>query len=314
MNKILSFALSFLMAFALINPVELQAKTISLEVPDESKKMIKVQIPFDPKRIVCLNHNTVDILDQLGLGDRIVGMVKGSSPAHLKKYVDNKKIVNLGTMKELNMEAIMNLEPDIIFSSDRTVANYKEFIRIAPTVASFIEYNNGFYQGFKDNAVQHAKIFGKESEVNKIIADYDKRIATIKAKANNQTALLGIFSGGSLRALGDIGRASIVTTDMGFNNLSKDINVNHGNTASYELLLEKNPAYIFILDRDTAIGAKGAGAKSLLDNELVRQTNAYKNNRIVFLEPSDTWYVADGGIKSLDIIISNIEKALEIKK
>ncbi|WP_222609795.1 hypothetical protein [Klebsiella sp. 4_1_44FAA] len=49
------------------------------------------------------------------------------------------------------------------------------------------------------------------------------------------------------------------------------------NEASFETVVEKNPEYIFVMDRDQAIGADGAQtAKEIMENELVMQTDAYK--------------------------------------
>ena len=76
------------------------------------------------------------------------------------------------------------------------------------------------------------------------------------------------------------------------------------------MLLDLNADYVFILDRDTAISADGAvAAEQLMDNELVHQTNAYKNGNIVYLTPS-VWYLAEGGITSMDIMLKDLEKGI----
>ncbi len=293
------------------NDIDTKAEMIVIQVDNGKKEMIDVEVPFDPQRVVCLNYISIDILDKLGLGDRIVGMIKnGSVPEHLKKYEDNENIANLGGMKDIDMEALMALQPDIILSSDRTASKYNEFIKIAPTVASYIDYKKGFYNGFKENVLKHTTIFNKSNEVEVIIADYDKRIKALKEKSSGKTAILGIFSGGTFNTLGNNGRISIITTDLGFENTASDIDVNHGNISSYELLLAKNPEYIFVLDKDTAVGAEAKSAKEMLDNELVHQTEAYKNNNIIYLEPGGVWYLADGGITSMDIILKNLENSI----
>lgn len=43
----------------------------------------------------------------------------------------------------------------------------------------------------------------------------------------------------------------------------------HGNEASFEFIVEKAPEYIFILDRDAAIGTNGAKlAQEIMENAL----------------------------------------------
>ncbi len=304
----------FAMASLVLGVSMAQAQEITLTVVDEKKAPIELKVPFQPKRVVVLSPSTLDVLDALGLGHTVVGFTKNkSTPAHLQKYQQDPNIAGVGTMKELDMEAIMELQPDLIFSSDRMVRLYKDLSMIAPTVAAYIEYSKGFYTGYKENLQQIAKIFGKEKEALELIRQYDSRIAKLKADFSGKTAILGIFAGGTLNTLGDTGRISLITNDVGFDNMVKDKNVNHGNISSYELLLAKNPEYIFILDKDSAVGAEATAAEEQMNNEIVHQTNAYKNKKIIYLKPDNVWYVADGGIKAMDIMLKNLEDSLYIK-
>ena len=83
-----------------------------------------------------------------------------------------------------------------------------------------------------------------------------------------------------------------------------------GMKSSFELLVEKNPEYIFVLDRDSAIQKEGAKlAQDIMNNELVKQTTAYKENHIVYLTPT-VWYLAEGGITALDVMLKDLETVL----
>ncbi len=287
--------------------------TVSIEVVNGNDEMITVDFPYNPQRIVVLNYQTLDFLDAVGLGDRVVGVIEGAScPEHLKHYTENPDIVTVGGMKEYDMEAIMSLQPDAIFSSDRSAGNYDEFMLIAPTMAAYVDYEAGFYTSFVELAQKHATIFGLTDELNDTLADYQTRLDAIAEVANGSTALLGIYAGG-LNTLGDTGRASIVTNEMGFTNLAAEINVNHGNVSSHETFLAVDPEYIFILDKDTAVGEEAVAAKEQMNTETIQKTQAYQNDNIIYLEPGNCWYVADGGIGCMDQMITGIEEALEIK-
>ena len=319
MKKIFALVLVFTLVFALTacgGGEEGGAEaggTVTVTVTDAAGAPIDVEFPANPERVVVLNHQTMDFLDAMGMGDKVVGYMKdGTVPEHLQKYVDDENIVNVGGMKDPDMEAIMSLEPDVIFISDRTEGQYDEFAAIAPTMAAYIDYSAGFMTGFKALASKHAQIFGVEGELDDVMAGYDERIAAIKEKADGQTALLGIFAGG-LNTLGNEGRCAIIFNDMGFTNLLADKNVNHGDISSYEAWLELNPEWMFVLDKDTAVGKEAVAAKEQMDNVIIKETKAFKNNQIVYLEPGSVWYVADGGITSMDIMIKNIEKGIGIK-
>ena len=292
-----------------------EAETVVVSVLDAEGNDIDVEFPLNPEKVVVLNWQTMDFLDAVGLGDRVVGLIKsGSYPEHLKKYIDDENIKNVGGMKDIDMEAVMSLEPDVIFSSDRTRSKYDEFSKIAPTMSAAVAYKKGFMVGYKALAKQHAQIFGLTNEVDATIAGYEDRIAKIAEFADGKTALLGIFAGG-INTLGNQGRASIVVNEMGFKNLAGDEDVNHGNISSYEAWLEMNPEYMFILDKDTAVGTEAVAAKEQMEvnNPVIAETDAFKNGNIVYLEPGAVWYIADGGITSLDLMISCIEEGLGIK-
>ena len=292
------------------------AETVVVSVPDAEGNMVDVEFPANAERVVVLNHQTMDFLDAVGMADKVVGYLDAgaSVPEHLKKYAEDEKITHVGSMKEIDMEAVMSLEPDIIFSSDRTRKMYDEFSAIAPTYSAAVDYKAGFMNGYKTLAATHGKIFGVEGEVDKIIAGYDERIAKIAEFSKGKTALLGIFAGG-LNTLGNEGRASIIVNEMGFTNLQLE-NVNHGNVSSYEAWLELNPDWMFILDKDSAVGTEAVAAKEQMEvnNPVIAETSAFKNKQIVYLEPGTAWYVADGGITSLDLMISCIEKGIGLTK
>ena len=64
-----------------------------------------------------------DILDNLGVGDKIVGSAS-TSLEYLSDYVDNEKVANLGTIKEADLEAVMECEPEVIFIGGRLASSY----------------------------------------------------------------------------------------------------------------------------------------------------------------------------------------------
>lgn len=92
---------------------------------------------------------------------------------------------------------------------------------------------------------------------------------------------------------------------------SAGVTLTHGNEVSFEAIVALNPDYIFVMDRDSAISATGAQlAQEIMENEMVMKTDAYRNGNLVILENPGIWYLAEGGITSLGIMLSDLEKAL----
>ena len=276
-----------------------------------NKEEVNLEVPYNPERIAVLDMASLDILDNLGMGDRVVGSAS-TSLEYLTDYVDNEEVANLGTIKEANLEAVMECDPDVIFIGGRLASSYDALSEIAPVVFLSTESELGIVKSVTKNAETIASMFGLEDEVSKKTEGFDERIKALKKTAEGKTALVGMTTSGSFNLMGNDGRCSIVGREVGFENLTAvESTSTHGNEASFETVVEKNPDYIFVMDRDSAIGADGAQtAKEIVENELVMGTDAYKNGRIIYLEHPAVWYTAEGGITALNIMLSDLENAL----
>ena len=292
---------------------EAAPESVTIKAFNGAKELVDVEVPFDPQRIAILDLASLDILDELGVGDRVVGTAS-TSLDYLQSYVTNDSIVNLGNIKEADMEAVMACEPDIIFIGGRLSKAYDALCEIAPVVFLATDTEKGVVESTRENAMTIASIFGLEDQVESLMADFDSRIDALKAFAEGKTAIVGMTTSGSFNVLGNDGRCSIIGKEIGFENIGVDANIDtstHGNEASFEFIVDKNPDYIFAMDRDAAIGTDGAQlAQEILENELVKSTDAYKNGHIVYLAHPKVWYTAEGGIQALSEMLSDLENAL----
>lgn len=296
--------------------------TIKVQSLNGNDEMVEVEVPFAPQRIAVVDMAMLDIIDSLGLGDRVVGSSQ-TKLDYLQKYTTTDGIKNLGSIKEADMEAVMECEPELILMGGRMSEYYDKLVEIAPVVRLTIEDGVGTLEGTKKNAHAVAAIFGKEAEVDAMFTDYEARIEKLKEVANGQDALVGLCTSGSFNVIGDNGRCSIIGNEIGFENVGNAAaeeaakekeqgnSSAHGNEASFELIADLNPAYIFVLDRDAAIGTNGAQlAKDIMENELVMGTDAYKNGNLVIFENPAVWYTAEGGVTALGTMLADVESAL----
>ena len=286
-------------------------QTVTITSLNASREAVPLEVPYDPQRIAILDMASLDILDKLGVGDRVVGSAD-TSLDYLQSYVTDETVANLGTIKEADMEAVMACEPDVIFIGGRLAASYDALSEIAPVVYLSTDTELGVVESVRQNANTVASIFGLEEQVDSLMADFDARIQTLADFASGKTAIIGLCTSGSFNTLGNDGRLSMIGREIGFHNLAADeVTATHGNESSFELIVEKNPDYIFVLDRDAAIATEGAQlAQEIMENELVMGTDAYKNGNIVYLAHPAVWYTAEGGITALDIMLSDLESEL----
>lgn len=292
-------------------PEETTPETVIVVGLNGASEEVEVKVPYDPQKIVTLDAASTDILANLGLADRIVGTV--TPEAYLEEYVAGAD--NVGTAKTFDAEAIMELQPDVIFMAGRGSDYYDTLVEIAPVVR--LTVSGAVVEGTYENAVKIAAIFGKEAEMEAKLGEYDARIAALQALAEGKTAIVGMCTGGSFNLLGNDGRCSIIGNGLGFENIGVDANVDtstHGNEASFEFVVEAAPDYIFVLDRDRATNADGAQlAKDIMENELVMGTDAYKNGNLIIMENAGVWYKAEGGFTALGIMLADLEAALGLE-
>ena len=288
------------------------AKTVTISSLNGSKEEITLEVPYDPQRIVTLDMAALDILDALGVGDRVVGTAD-TSLDYLQHYL-NDQVANVGTIKEADLEAVMSCEPDVIFIGGRLAESYDALSEIAPVVYLATDTELGVVESVRANAGTIASMFGLEAEVDGLMADFDSRIEALANFAADKTAIVGLVTSGGLNVLGNDGRCSMIGREIGFENVGVDAEIDtatHGNEASFEFVVEKDPDYLFILDRDAAIQTEGAQlAQEIVENELVMGTRAYQDGHIVYLAHPAVWYTAEGGVTALDVMLQDLESAL----
>lgn len=290
---------------------ESTSETITIQALNGSGETADIEVPYDPQRIAILDMACLDILDNLGLGERVVGSAS-TSIDYLQDYVTNENIANLGTIKEADLEAVAAVEPDIIFIGGRLSASYDDLAAIAPVVYIATDTEKGLVQSVNDNATTIASIFGLESEVEEKMSGFNDRIAALQEVADGHTALVTMYTSSSVNVLGNDGRCSIIGSEIGFDNLAAgETTSTHGNETSFETIVQQNPEYIFVLNRDAAIGTDGADqAQEIVENSLTQNTQAYQDGNIIYLEHPAVWYTAEGGITALDTMLSDLEGAL----
>lgn len=290
-----------------------EPSVVTVKTLNGDKKEVDLEVPFDPKRVAVMDMAALDILDQLGLEDRVVG-ASDTSLDYLEKYMEKEQVAALGTIKEADMEAVMASEPDVIFIGGRLAKSYDALNEIAPVVYLSIDTQLGTLESVRKNAGIIASIFGLEEQADQLLEGFEERLAALAEFSTDKTAIVGMVTSGGFNVLGNDGRCSLISREAGFENIGVEAEIDtstHGNEASFEFVVEKEPNYVFVLDRDAAVGTEGAKlAQEIMENELIMGTQAYRNGNLIYLSNPAVWYTAEGGIRALDRMIGDLEYAL----
>lgn len=270
----------------------------------------ETEVSKNPKNVVVLDYGSLDILNEMGV-DSVSALPKKSLPDYLNEYND-EKYTDLGSVKEFNLEAVNELNPDLIIIEGRQADSYDEFSKIAPTIYLGSDGAN-YLETLKNNVTVLGQIFDKEDVAKEKIEEIENRMNSIKekVKADNLNALMTMVSDGSMSVYGEGSRFNIIYNELGFMSADSSIEIsNHGQSISNEYLVSKNPDYLFVIDKGAMTGGENQPAKEIIENELVKTTDTYKNGNIVYLDPQ-TWYVGGAGIKAANEMLNEVEEALK---
>ncbi|HEY4600946.1 MAG TPA: siderophore ABC transporter substrate-binding protein [Cerasibacillus sp.] len=269
----------------------------------------KADVPKNPKNVVVFDYGILDTLDKLGID--VAGVAQSSViPKYLDKYTSDD-YANIGSLKEPDFDKISEINPDVIFISSRQTDVYEELNKIAPTVYLGVEPDR-YMESFKENMNVIAKIFDNQDEVDEAVTAIEEHAETLKEKVKSQEekALIVLSNDDQISAYGSKSRFGLIHDEFGVKAVDENIEAStHGMTVSFEYVVEHDPDILYVVDRSAVVGGESS-AKQVVENKLVQKTKAYKNDRIVYLDP-EIWYLSGGGLVSVEKMISEIEASIK---
>jgi iron complex transport system substrate-binding protein len=244
----------------------------------------EVQIPEKPERIVDLSGNS-DILSILGY--KVTGTANSDAydytkfPSYLEETLKGATILGYSMQDTMDVEAIMNLNPDLIVISTVQEKMYDQLSEIAPTVMVKLEALN-----WKEDVKAVAKVFNKEEAANTWLTNYDKKAKEVgdkvkEAKGKDTTYLSFLASGGQFYVFDGAGFGSVLYQDMGLTKpagmpAQSDISLP---VVTYEGLASIKSDYIFVIATDEDL-------KTLEGNAIWNSLPAVKEGKVVKLPAS----------------------------
>jgi iron complex transport system substrate-binding protein len=286
-------------------------RNTAAEDEDPTFEETTVEVPKNPATVVVFDMASLDTIG--ALGGRVAGAPLDSVPDYLRKYLTDDAF-NAGTLFEADIIEVEAQQPDLIVIGGRSAALYEDLSEIAPTVD--LSLRGSYTETLERNATFLGEVLGAEDEAAAAIAELEQGLEDARSVTADAGTGLGLMvSGGRLSAMapaaeGDTGRGArggLIYDAFGVRPAVDDIEAaTHGEPVSFEFLLETNPDYLWVVDRDAATGEEGAqAARAVLDNEIVRQTKAATSGQIVYLDPV-AWYVVFGGIDTTKIMIDDV--------
>ncbi len=260
----------------------------------------EVKVPDKSQRIVTLQHQSLDILLQLGAESQIVGVLenwKKYLPGAVKTMPRLKDISTPGDLRSVNMESLLALKPDLVIVTHFAPAAMRkqiedagipvigvslyraEYVQASVLNPKLKDASKAYTEGLKDGVRLLGKVSGhsdKAEELLKLVfanrALVDRKLGDIP-REKRTTCYMGYPK---LHSMGTGKYASLAMERAGGRNVAEMI---AGYTkVSMEQVLAWNPEAIFIQDRYKFM------VKEIYASAAWAPVSAVKNKRI-FLCP-----------------------------
>lgn len=272
-------------------------------------------IAYHPQRAAVLDMNEADFLDQLSIP--IAGMPKNYVPHFLQKYKDDQKVQDLGAIVQPNMERIYTLKPDIILMTPLQANQYQALSKIAPTVHYDINFNNSqqhHIEAIKAHLITLGQIFNQQQLATQKVDALDAKVAEVRKTTANrpEKALVVLHNNGAFSNFGVQSRYGFVFNAFGVKPASTVVDTSlHGQPISSEFIKQADPDILYIVDRTAVMEHRPTIDAERMSNPLLRQTKAWKNGKVVFVD-ADAWYITAASPTSMHILIDDVIKGYQL--
>ena len=256
-------------------------------------------VTVPPKSVVATDNSTFETLDTWG-----VPLAAGAVSLMPKtiSYTEDDSIVDLGSHREPNLEAVVAVEPDLIINGGRYAQFREQFEELAPD-ATIVEVaprdGEDFAEELKRGTTVLGEIFAKEAEAQELNDALDASIARVQAAYSPDQSVMGlIVSGGEIgyvapstgRTIGPMFDIFGLTPAL---EVPEGTDDHQGDDISVEAIAASNPGLIIVMDRDAGTSTGGGpdyvpATTVINDSQALQNVKAVQEGNIIYL-PADTY-------------------------
>lgn len=245
-------------------------------------------------RIVVLDSATVEMIYMLGAEDKIVGV---ANLERSKVWPEEKvaKLESVGTFMKPSLEKIIALKPDLVIMSALTGEELNNGLKSNNIESKRIQANS--IEEIFTNFLEVAKMLGKESEANKIIAEKRAKLEEIKKMAAINKKGLFVMSASPLMVFGNDNLPNDIMKLLNIKNIAEN-QKGRNPIVTPEFIIKENPDMIITLLPNPS--------QIVATNPQLKNVNAIKNNKFIVVNSSQ---ILRGSPRTIDQI-EEIAKAV----
>ncbi|SDE82217.1 siderophore ABC transporter substrate-binding protein [Limimaricola pyoseonensis] len=298
----LRLSVLFAAGLAALPALAASAETVTIETARGP-----AEAPRAPQTVAVYDIAAIDTLTALGVTP--AGVPDNLYLDRLAPLAETAEAV--GTLFEPDLEALNALAPDLVIVGGRSSEQLDSVGRVAPSIDMTI-WGDDMIEQALDRLKAYGDLFGKAAEADALAAQFQAKLDRLQAAAADEgDAMILMTNGPKVTAYGAGSRFGWLHAASGLPEAVEAIDeATHGEAVSFEFIAEADPDWLIVIDRAAAIGETGAGAAETLDNALVADTTAWREDQVVYLNSAEA-YIAGGGIGALESAVDALLAAFD---
>lgn len=239
------------------------------------------EIVMEPaETIVSCYYITTYATMALGLSDRVIGLENKADTRPIYHMSDPELLEkpNVGTLKELNVEAVAELNPDLVLMPVKLSSYADTLTDLGITV---LVVNPESQELVEEMLTLIATACGVEERAEELLSYYDEKLSQLESYTYDKvpTVYMGSNSAFLETAPGKMYQSDLISL-AGGKNVAEELDGDYWTAVSYETILAMNPEVIVI-----PCGASYTADDIYADAQLA-DVDAVKNGR-VFMMPQE---------------------------
>ena len=293
-----------------------QTKTkypLSIDIYNAEGNLVTVTFDNAPERIVSTQLSITEILLELGLKDKIVGIMDNDNAVDDTLAVELADLNSLGYKTNISKEAILAAEPDIVMGKSTLMFTEKAI----GTVEDYQELGIGVYTQLAsanspqtmDNIIQDIRNIGMIFDVQEKAGAYaqslqeqlDDTLKAVSSKTAGQekmkVLLMSAYQDGVFSAFSSAMHSAMLEAVNAENVLDQG-----GADFTLENLIALDPDAIIYITADRFAEVDGSAIERLLAEEIIQKVPAIANEKILEIGYDDIMDYGVRNIETMDIL------------
>ncbi len=191
-------------------------------LPDNVGNALVVRTPI--KSIVCTSTTHIPLLDYLQLTDKLIGFPTTSyiSSEKMRARIDSGKVVDLGMDKQMNLELLVTLQPDVVmgYAIGDDLGQFDKIQQLGIPVVNNSEYMESHPLGRAEWIKFMALFFDREKEADSVFtvieSTYLKTYRKVQETSIRPSIVSGIVYGDTWFLPGGKNYAAKLFSDAGY--------------------------------------------------------------------------------------------------